>query len=246
MLSDCYADPFLSDFCLGKRPLRIASRRSTLAKAQAHECIQLLRSWYPKLWVQIHTVNTRGDKDKKTPLRLVENAHFFTDAVDELVIRGSCHLAVHSAKDLPSPSKTPVIAITRGTDPADVLVYGERYMWKRFPDNPILGSSSPRRSDILKAFFPRGKVVDIRGTIEERLEQLESGKYDAIIIAKAAILRLHLCLPYTRELPPPYHPLQGRLSITASKNIESWEKFLSPLNLPAMDQESALSLSTAL
>ncbi|BAE81438.1 porphobilinogen deaminase [Chlamydia felis Fe/C-56] len=242
MLSDCYTDPFLSDFCLGRRPLRIASRKSTLAKAQVYECVRLLRSWFPKLWIQIQTVNTQGDKDKTTPLRLIENSQFFTDAVDKLVLSGNSHLAVHSAKDLPNPPVTTIIAITQGLDPADLLVYGNRYLWKRFPKNPKLGSSSLRREEILKKLFPAGKILHIRGTIEERLEQLESGKYDAIIVAKAAALRLHLKLPYTEELPPPYHPLQGRLSVTAAKNIESWKKLLYPLNTSDITQENTLSL----
>ncbi|MEF9519832.1 hydroxymethylbilane synthase [Chlamydia crocodili] len=240
MLSDCYTDPFLSDFCVGRRPLRIASRRSTLAQAQVHECARLLHSWFPKLWIQIHAVNTRGDKDKITPLRLVENSQFFTDAVDKLVLRGHCHLAVHSAKDLPDPSTTSVVAITKGLDPSDLLIYGERYLWKRFPKNPRLGSSSLRRGEMLKTLFPKGQILDIRGTIEERLEQLESGKYDAIVVAKAAIIRLHLKLPYTKVLPPPYHPLQGRLSITAAKNIEAWKKFLLPLNTSNIAQDKLL------
>ncbi|AUS59784.1 hydroxymethylbilane synthase [Chlamydia abortus] len=241
MLSDCYNNPFLSDFCLGKRPLRIASRKSILAQAQVHECVRLLRSWFPKLWIQIHTISTRGDKDKTTPIRLVENSQFFTDTVDKLVIRGNCHLAVHSAKDLPDPPATPVVAITKGLDPSDLLVYAERYLWQRFPKVPRLGSSSSRRGETLKMLFPTGRILDIRGTIEERLEQLENGKYDAIVVAKAAVLRLHLQLPYTKVLPPPYHPLQGRLAITAGKDIEAWKTFLLPLNTATTNQETLLS-----
>ncbi|AHK63019.1 hydroxymethylbilane synthase [Chlamydia avium] len=232
MLSACYTDPFLSDFCLGRRPLRLASRKSALAKAQVHECVYLLRSWYPRLWIQDYTTDTQGDKDKNTPLHRVENSNFFTDAVDDLVIRGICHLGIHSAKDLPFPSTLPVVAITRSLDPADMLVYRKEYLKTPFPKYPKLGSSSLRRNEILKTLFPQGKILDIRGTIEERLHQLESGKYDAIIVAKAALIRLHLTLPHAEELPPPYHPLQGCLGITASKNIASWKKFLSYIHSP--------------
>lgn len=232
MLSACYTDPFLSDFCLGKRPLRLASRKSALAKAQVQECVYLLRSWYPKLWIQDYTVDTQGDEDKTTPLYCVENSNFFTDSVDDLVLRGICHLGIHSAKDLPSPPELPVVAITRSLDPADMLVYKEEYVKKPFPKNPKLGSSSLRRSAMLKSIFPRGQILDIRGTIEERLYQLESGKYDAIIVAKAALLRLHITPPYVQKCPPPHHPLQGCLGITASKHIAAWKKFLSPIHVP--------------
>lgn len=232
MLSACYNDSFLSDFCLGKRPLRLASRKSALAQAQVRECVYLLRSWYPKIRIQSYTVDTQGDKDKNTPLHCVENTEFFTDTVDDLVLRGICHLGIHSAKDLPVPPKIPIVAITRSLDPADMLVYKEEYLHKPFPQYPKLGSSSLRRSDILKTLFPQGKILDIRGTIEERLYQLESGNYDAIIIAKAALIRLQLHLPYTQELPPPYHPFQGCLGVTASKNIASWKIFFSRIHVP--------------
>lgn len=233
MLSACYTDSFLSDFCLGRHRLCIASRQSNLAKAQVYEFVRLLQAWYPRLRYQIYTVRTRGDEDKRTPLHTVENSDFFSDTVEELVLRGTCHLAVHSAKDLPTAPRTKIVATTHGRDPADLLVYGERYQWTLFPSQPVLGSSSSRRNAILRSLFPQGRICTIRGTIEERLHKLESGEYDAIVVAKAAIQRLHLSPPYTQTLPPPHHHLQGRLSITAATNIASWKKFLSYLHYPA-------------
>ncbi|ACZ33024.1 porphobilinogen deaminase [Chlamydia pneumoniae LPCoLN] len=230
MLSVCYSDPFLSDFCQGKRPLRIASRNSNLAKAQVHECISLLRSWYPKLWFQLSTTETTGDRDKKIPLHLVENSYFFTDGVDALVHKGVCDLAIHSAKDLPETPSLPVVAITRCLHPADLLVYADHYVHEPLPLRPRLGSSSLRRSAVLKQLFPQGQILDIRGTIEERLDQLHRGHYDAIVLAKAASLRLHLHHAYSIELPPPYHALQGSLAITAKDHAGKWKQLFTPIH----------------
>ncbi|SPN73223.1 Porphobilinogen deaminase,porphobilinogen deaminase,Uroporphyrinogen-III synthase,porphobilinogen deaminase,Porphobilinogen deaminase, dipyromethane cofactor binding domain [Chlamydia serpentis] len=241
MLSACYADPFLTDFCQGKRPLRIASRNSNLAKIQAYECMSLLRSWYPKVWFRLYTIKTTGDRNKKTPLRLVENTHFFTDSVDALVKNKICHFAIHSAKDLSDTPSLPIVAITQSLDPTDLLVYADRYIDEPLPPRPRLGSSSLRRNKILKQLFPQGKILDIRGTIEERLNQLHSGYYEAIVLAKAASLRLRLHHLYSIELPPPYHPLQGSLAITATDPIDAWRKFFHPITAFVDDSSSQLN-----
>ncbi|ANH78187.1 hydroxymethylbilane synthase [Candidatus Chlamydia sanziniae] len=233
MLSACYADPFLSNFFHGKRPVHIASRSSNLAKMQVYECLMLLRAWYPKLRFHLHTVKTEGDRDKKTSLRCVENTHFFTGDVDALVHKGICHFAVHSAKDLPRPSPLPIVALTRCLHPADLLIYGRHYHVHSLPHVlHRIGSSSIRRTEILKQHFPQAHIMDIRGTIEERLQQLKHGRYDAIVLAKAASLRLHLHRFHSIELPPPYHPLQGSLAITALTFLDSWKKFFAPLHKP--------------
>ncbi|EPP34383.1 porphobilinogen deaminase, dipyromethane cofactor binding domain protein [Chlamydia ibidis] len=230
MLSACYTDPFLSQFCQGKRPIRIATRNSPLAKAQVYEVATLLRAWYPKLRIELSMIDTRGDKDKTTPIRLVENTNFFTEEVDKLVLTKNCHLAVHSAKDLPEKTQLPILALTRGLDPIDLLVYQEFYLWNPLPKFPRIGSSSSRRAEILKKLFPQAKILDIRGTIEERLELLSNNQYDAVVIAKAALLRLHFHPSCTQELPPPYHPLQGRLAVTAAHHLDAWAAFLAPIN----------------
>lgn len=191
----------------------------------------LLRAVYPRLWVQIRTAKTTGDYDKQTPLRCVENTNFFTKEVDDLVNSKQCHFAVHSAKDLSLYyDNRSLVAVTRSIHPADVLVYDSKFCYQSIPERLRLGCSSNRREEILRKKFPLGHILDIRGTIEERLKMLEEGKYDAIVIAKAALLRLHLHLPCMEELPPPYHPLQGCLAITAKENLPSWRNLFLPWN----------------
>lgn len=238
MRFNCYNDSFLAPFCLGYQPLVIASRSSTLAVAQVYECVHLLRTVYPRLWVKIHKVKTQGDYDKQTPLRCVEDSDFFTKEVDDLLKSQQCHLALHSAKDLPLYyDEQLLVAVTRSIHPADVLVYGSRFRGQHIPERLRLGCSSKRREAILRKKFPLGHILDIRGTIEERLEQLEEEKYDAIVVAKAALVRLHLHLSPVEELPPPYHPLQGCLAITAKRNLPSWRNLFLPWSCEELRKE---------
>lgn len=222
MLSAYYNDPFLADFCLGNIPLRLASRQSSLAVLQAHECLRKLQIFFPRLWGQIITTTTQGDLDQETPLCAVENTGFFTDDVDFLVQSGQCDLGIHSAKDLPENPKATVVSITASIDPRDILVFHEKYLSIPLPRRLRIGSSSVRRKELLSLLYPSAIVTDIRGTIQTRLKLLEEKNFDAIVMANAAVSRLGLRLPCTKILPPPYHPLQGRLAITASRHIRSW------------------------
>lgn len=224
MLSAYYNDPFLSDFCLGKIPLRLASRKSPLAVLQAHECLRRLQTFFPRLWGQVITETTQGDLDQHTPLHSVENTGFFTDDIDFLVQSGKCDLAIHSAKDLPEKPKARVIAITASIDPRDILVFQEKYLLQPFPSRLRIGCSSDRRRALISSLYPSAVITDIRGTIQTRLALLDQQKFDAIVMANAAVSRLGLRLPCTVVLPPPYHPFQGRLAITACHHIASWEK----------------------
>ena len=117
MLSAYYNNPFLADFCLGRLPLRLASRQSPLAVLQAHECLRKLQAFFPRLWGRVITTATQGDLDQHTPLHAVENTGFFTDDVDLLVQSGECDLGIHSAKDLPENPQASVVAITASIDP---------------------------------------------------------------------------------------------------------------------------------
>lgn len=223
MLSAYYNNPFLADFCLGRLPLRLASRQSPLAVLQAHECLRKLQAFFPRLWGRVITTATQGDLDQHTPLHAVENTGFFTDDVDLLVQSGECDLGIHSAKDLPENPQTSVVAITASIDPRDVLIFHEKYLSIPLPLQLRIGSSSARRKELLSSLYPSATIMDLRGTIQTRLKLLKQQKFDAIVMANAAVSRLGLRLPCTKILPPPYHPLQGRLAITACQHIASWK-----------------------
>ncbi|WP_246481910.1 hydroxymethylbilane synthase [Chlamydiifrater volucris] len=227
LLNSSNKDP-LHAFRIGKKVLSIAARQSSLSKVQAVGFIAKLKSWYPKLTYRLITTPTYGDKNKHLPLSSVTYEDFFTREVDDLLMDDSCDIAIHSAKDLPlSPSPDiHIVAVTSGEDPRDVLVYRH----KTIPQNCTVGCSSERRMLAVRAIYPHALFKDIRGNIEERLYQLKSGKFDAIVVAKVALQRLNLNLDNTILLPPPHHPLQGKLAITVKKHPQSWRKMLMPFH----------------
>lgn len=169
-------------------------------------------------------VETYGDLDQQTSLRHLDKTDFFTREVDALVLAGLADIAIHSAKDLPAniPSGLKCIAISKGVDPRDVLVLRPE---EHLPQNGIVGSSSVRRDTAVKMLFPEVSCRDIRGTIESRLSQLFSGKFDGVVMAEAALIRLGLTHHNRIYLPGDTTPLQGRLAIIGRADF--------PLNFPS-------------
>ena len=152
-------------------------------------------------------------------MRALDKTDFFTREVDSLVLAGVADIAIHSAKDLPDPLPPGLkcIAISKGVDSRDVLVLrpGESLF-----ENARIGSSSDRRDTVVKSLFPNVICHDIRGTIESRLDQLFSGKYDGIVMAEAALIRLNLTHHNRIYLPGDTAPLQGKLAITARTDFQ--------------------------
>jgi hydroxymethylbilane synthase len=193
--------------------LSIGARGSPLSRAQVEEVARELASHHAGYRFVPHWIVTHGDYDQKTSLRMLEKTDFFTKEVDEQQLNGAFRISIHSAKDLPEPLKTglTVVAITKGVDPSDVLVIRDDVL----PNNPVIGTSSIRREkEILKA-YPGAKIVDIRGAIHERLAQLDSGKFDGVVIAKAALIRLGIENRKEIPLACPVAPLQGQLAVVA-------------------------------
>lgn len=143
---------------------------------------------------------------------------FFTRELDEALLSGKADIAVHSAKDLPYPltDGIEVIALTEGKDKTDSLVARDGQTLATLPAGSKVGTSSAqRRAELLKLRSDL-EVVPIRGTIEERIAQVDSGKVDALIVATCALERLGLLHRATERLPFKTHPLQGNLAVTTS------------------------------
>lgn len=236
----CYDNLLLTKICNGSIPLKIASRPSPLAILQVEEILNLLKQWYPLIQSTIIKVPSQGDRDKVTRLDLMDKTDFFTKTIDELVIQNTCDIAVHSAKDLPHQLSIPIAGLTKGLDSSDVFVFQEKYLSQSFPQQLIIGCSSTRRSEYIKRLFPYCTILPLRGTVDERLNQLNQGFFDGIIVAKAALIRLNQSLHNTLELPYSYHPLQGKLAITA-RNAKLWYLFLQPICDPKFIPDYSLT-----
>lgn len=202
----------------GKKPLRLAGRKSPLSVIQISEIESTLKKIYPRMQFERILVETLGDLDKTTPLRLIKAENFFTNTVDRLISLKKCDVGIHSAKDLPQtlPSDLTLVAVTKSIASGDSLVYHPSLSLP-LPKRLIIGTSSANRYRTVKNLFPDCIVKDIRGNVNERLSRLYQKKFDGIVVADAALIRLKTDIKHKIPLPPPYAPLQGSLAIIALK-----------------------------
>lgn len=202
-----------------KNYLKVGSRPSQLALRQVEEIASLL----PGLKFEVIPIATKGDKDKNTPLVFKEGSNFFSYEIEQALLSGEIDLAVHSAKDLEEdiPRELTIALMTKSISPFDCLVSKDRQTLSGLAAGSLIGTSSKNRSEAILKF--RGDLIikDIRGNIEERLEQLDQGKFDAIIVAQAALIRLGLTERISQIIPLSIikpHPLQGKLAIQLRRN----------------------------
>ena len=170
--------------------LRIGSRGSQLALWQAHYISELLRAQGHT--VEIEIIKTTGDKITDVALAKVGTKGMFTKEIEEALVEKRVDLAVHSLKDLPTElsSDFEIAAITTREDPRDVFCSVNFASIKDLPQHANVGTSSLRRQAQLKALRPDLQAYPLRGNVDTRLRKLESGDYDAIILAAAGLNRL--------------------------------------------------------
>jgi hydroxymethylbilane synthase len=162
-------------------------------------------------------VETYGDLDLNTSLRTLGKTDFFTREVDQLLLKGVCRLAVHSAKDLPDPlpSGLKVVAITRGKDPSDSLVFRPGESLASLPSGAVIATSSVRRQEAVRQLRADLQFIDLRGTIAQRLSKLDSREADGVVVAEAALIRLGLLHLNRLRLPGETVSYQGQLAVIA-------------------------------
>ncbi|MGI0151310.1 MAG: hydroxymethylbilane synthase, partial [Thermoplasmata archaeon] len=192
--------------------VRVGTRRSPLARAQAGSVLSRLGRAHPGVRFEPVLIDTSGDRDRSTG-----GSPDFTDAIDRRLLRGEIDLAVHSAKDLPAEldRRLEILACPRRADPRDCLVAG-RIPRARLPRGARVGSSSLRRRAQLLRWRADLRVVEIRGNVDTRIGWVRSGSIDAAILAVAGLARLgrtgdvDRILPTSKFLPA---PAQGALAV---------------------------------
>ncbi len=167
--------------------LVIASRGSQLALWQARWVAAQLSA--AGLECRIEIVKTTGDKITDVPLAKVGTKGLFTKEIEEALLDGRAHLAVHSLKDLPTelPEGLVLAAVPEREDPRDAVV------GSKLADLPLgarVGTSSLRRAAQLRYLRPDFQVESVRGNLDTRLRKLDEGQYDAILLAAAGLKRL--------------------------------------------------------
>ena len=198
--------------------MRIISRNSNLAIRQVEEVMKQ----FPLTDYSLVTTESFGDRHKEVSLMDKSVApDFFTRELDAALLDGRADIAIHSAKDLPYPLPPgiEVIALTKSADKSDSLVSHNGLTLSQMPSGSRIGTSSEQRKAELLALRNDIEVVAIRGTIEERIAQVDNGTVDALIVATCALTRLGLSHRATERLAFETHPLQGNLAITASARV---------------------------
>ena len=204
------------------KKIRVIARGSRLSKLQVEEVFRQ----FPELPYEIKYLESYGDKHQHISLLNGEApADIFTRELDDAIRQGEADIAIHSAKDLPYPlpEDIEVIALFPAFDTTDSLVSRDHKTLAELPAGSVIGTSSPLRKKGLSSLRPDLVIKGIRGCIEERVQQVKDGKYDAAIVATCALKRLGMEDEIAEVLPFATHPLQGFLAITAKK-VKSEER----------------------
>ncbi|MBX7490752.1 hydroxymethylbilane synthase [Helicobacter turcicus] len=183
--------------------LTIGTRGSVLALWQANHIKNLLETQYPTLLVELKIVKTKGDKILDVPLAKIGGKGLFTKELEMLLLDGSIDLAVHSLKDVPVDfvEGLGLAAITRREDVRDSFLSFKYESLESLQRGARVGTTSLRRVMQINALREDLDCQSLRGNVQTRLQRLENGEFDAIILAQAGVNRLELKgIPYIRPL----------------------------------------------
>ena len=184
--------------------LIIATRASNLALWQAYHIKERIETTFPEVTVELNEITSKGDKILDKPLALIGGKGHFTKELEDEMIAGNAHLAVHSLKDVPTyiPEGLELCAITTRQDQSDVLLSHTYKSLDELPQGATVGTTSLRRRMQLLERRPDLKVKELRGNVNTRLRKLKEGQYDAIILAYIGLYRLDLLkdIPYVEKL----------------------------------------------
>lgn len=196
--------------------LRIGTRASTLARTQSSLVADRLRDG---LGVDVELVDVITDGDRtRAPLTEIGGQGVFVGAVRQALVDGEVDVAVHSLKDLPTVPDERVLlaAVPEREDPRDALVARDGLTLAELPASSTVGTGSPRRAAQLNALGLGLSVVDVRGNVETRIARVTTGQIDAVVLARAGLIRLQRQAEATEVLDPLQMlpaPGQGALAV---------------------------------
>ncbi|MBL6667280.1 MAG: hydroxymethylbilane synthase [Crocinitomicaceae bacterium] len=227
------------------KPIIIGTRGSDLALWQANFVRKELEHRGHEVHIEI--IKTQGDKIQDLSFDKMEGKGFFTKEIEDALLRKEIDLAVHSHKDLETnqPEGLEVAAVSSRANPCELLLirqsaHEENALWGLKKD-AIVGTSSARRKSQLLALRPDVQIKELRGNVPTRVEKLKTGAYDAILLAKAGILRLELdlsdlvCIDLTPDEFVPA-PAQGVLALQVRSSASELKNILKQINDPAVQK----------
>ena len=174
--------------------LIVGSRASNLALTQTKYVIEKLKKTNPNTEFVIKKIKTKGDILLNKDLNKILDKGFFVSEIQNELLDNSIDIAIHSLKDLPSEGNSNLesFTVTKREDPMDVLVVKKNLKIKELKDLKLIGTSSIRRQEQIQMIHKDVKIKSLRGNIETRIEKLDKGEYDGIILAAAGLKRLGL------------------------------------------------------
>lgn len=221
-----------------ENPLRIGTRGSPLALAQAHETKRRLEEAFPHLRneaVTINVISTEGDERLDIALAEIGGKGLFTKELDVQLLLNKVDICVHSMKDVPTylPEGTVLPCNLPREDTRDVFISKTAKSLADLPDGSVIGSASLRRQSQILAKYPKLKVVNFRGNVQTRLKKLGDGVVDATMLALAGLKRMNMEEHATRiieedEMLPAI--AQGAIGIQCRSSDEASLEYLAALN----------------
>ncbi len=216
--------------------LRIATRKSQLALKQTLWVKAALQTQNPNLDIQIIEFSTEGDRQLGVSLSKIGGKGLFTKVLEDALLTHEADIAVHSMKDLPTelPNGLGIGAVCLREDPQDVLI--SRHIpstLDALPQQAILGTSSLRRQAQILALRSDLQIKVLRGNVDTRIQKLQNGLYDAIILAAAGLKRLNLTFLPFHPLPlDTFTPCAGQGAIGIEYRLDDDKTFnqIAPLN----------------
>ena len=230
------------------RPLRIGTRGSLLAKWQA-EFVRKQLFAATGMEAEIVIIKTSGDRLQQAPLTQIGGKGIFIKELEDALLDETVDLAVHSVKDIPTdtPSRLCFPAVCRRDDVRDCLISPKGTTLANLREGARVGTSSLRRHAQLRHIRPDLDVRDLRGNVDTRLRKVESGEYDAILLAKAGLDRLGWSQRITEVLAPEVcMPAVGQGAIAVEARLNDTEAADALVKLDDAETRTAIICERAL
>ena len=210
--------------------IKVGTRGSTLARVQSQWLIDVLAKAHPQINFEMVIIKTKGDLIQNKPLDKIGDKGLFTKELEDALLSGEIHMAIHSMKDMPSklPKGLILTVPPKREDPRDVLLTPHNIdSLEALPQGAIVATGSKRRIYQLKKLRPDIQVVGIRGNIDTRIRKMQEQNLDGIILAAAGLRRIGrfedeafhtIALPETTFIPA---PAQGILAVEIRDDNET-------------------------
>jgi hydroxymethylbilane synthase len=228
-----------------KKTIRIATRQSPLALWQANHVREILVQQWPNITIELLPMVTSGDKFLMDKLLAAGGKGLFVKELEEALLNKKADIAVHSTKDMPAelPEGLILAAICERHNPFDALISKLYSSLDELPKGALIGTASLRRQSQLLAYRPDLQIQTVRGNINTRLNKLDAGEFDAIVLAAAGLERMGLEHSITQLLSEEIMlPTcgQGALCIESRADAPEIQELIAGLNDPL----SALCVQT--